>query len=256
MFDSITLIGAGRIAHILLGGWQAAGKVLPPVRVFDSSAEALGRLQAAFAAVEPVTLAEASRSELLLLGVHPPVLAELLPELAPGLRPEALICSLAPKWRLPQLQAALGGFANLARMNPNATSLVGKGFNPVAYGAAVSPAQRQALQDLFAPLGAMPEVADEQIESYAVISAMAPTYFWFQFTALQQLAESFGLETEAASEAISTMLHGAVDTLFTSGLTPRQVMDLLPVHPLGQAEEPIRELLESAVRQMHQKLQG
>ena len=254
MFDSIGIIGAGRIAHILLGGWKHTATALPPIRVYDVSTEALTTLKAAFPLVHISTLEETSNSDLLLLGVHPPVLADLLPQIRPLLRPEAVVCSLAPKLRLPQLQAQLGGFHRLARMNPNATSIIGQGMNPLVFAPQLPEAARLSLRTLFAPLGQLPEVADEQLESYAVISAMGPTYFWFQFHALEQLAESFGLARHEARQAIATMLHGAVDTLLASELPPEVVMDLVPVRPLADDEETITNMLATRLRAIHGKL--
>jgi len=254
MFDSIGIIGAGRIAHILLGGWQHKATALPPIRVYDVSAEALSKLKAVFPQVQISTLEETSNSDLLLLGVHPPVLAELLPQIRPFLRTDAVVCSLAPKLRLPQLQTQLGGFSRLARMNPNATSIIGQGFNPLVFADQLPEESRQQLRTLFAPIGQLPEVADEQLESYAVISAMGPTYFWFQFHALEQLAESFGLARHDARQAIATMLHGAVDTLLTSALSPSEVMDLVPVRPLADDEGAITSILATRLQAMHNKL--
>lgn len=256
MFESIGIIGAGRIAHILLGGWRHTATVLPPIRVYDVSTEALSKLKAAFPQVHISTLEETSDSDLLLLGVHPPVLADLLPRICPLLRPEAVVCSLAPKLRFPQLQAQLGGFSRLARMNPNATSIIGQGVNPLVFAADLPDAARLSLRTLFAPLGQLPEVADEQLESYAVISAMGPTYFWFQFHALEQLAESFGLARQEARQAIAAMLHGAVDTLFSSELLPEAVMDLVPVRPLADDEETITNIFATRLQAMHGKLHG
>lgn len=254
MFNSIGLIGAGRIAHILLGGWQHTATALPPIRVYDVSADALSKLKAAFPQVQISTLEETSNSDLLLLGVHPPVLAELLPQIRPLLRTDAVVCSLAPKLRLPQLQTQLGGFSRLARMNPNATSIIGQGFNPLVFADQLPKESRQQLRTLFAPLGQLPEVADEQLESYAVINAMGPTYFWFQFHTLQQMAESFGLPRHDARQAIATMLHGAVDTLLASELPPGDVMDLVPVRPLADDEEAITKMLATRLQAMHGKL--
>ncbi len=254
MFDSIGIIGAGRIAHILLGGWKHTATALPPIRVYDVSTEALTTLKTAFPQVQISTLEETSNSDLRLLGVHPPVLADLLPQIRPLLRPEAVVCSLAPKLRLPQLQAQLGGFHRLARMNPNATSIIGQGMNPLVFAPQLPEAARLSLRTLFAPLGQLPEVADEQLESYAVISAMGPTYFWFQFHALEQLAESFGLARHEARQAIATMLHGAVDTLLASELPPEVVMDLVPVRPLADDEETITNMLATRLRAIHGKL--
>lgn len=254
MLDSIGIIGAGRIAHILLGGWKHTATALPPIRVYDVSTEALTTLKTAFPQVQISTLEETSNSDLRLLGVHPPVLADLLPQIRPLLRPEAVVCSLAPKLRLPQLQAQLGGFHRLARMNPNATSIIGQGMNPLVFAPQLPEAARLSLRTLFAPLGQLPEVADEQLESYAVISAMGPTYFWFQFHALEQLAESFGLARHEARQAIATMLHGAVDTLLASELPPEVVMDLVPVRPLADDEETITNMLATRLRAIHGKL--
>ncbi len=254
MLDSIGIIGAGRIAHILLGGWKHTATALPPIRVYDVSTEALTTLKTAFPQVQISTLEETSNSDLLLLGVHPPVLADLLPQIRPLLRPEAVVCSLAPKLRLPQLQAQLGGFHRLARMNPNATSIIGQGMNPLVFAPQLPEVARLSLRTLFAPLGHLPEVADEQLESYAVISAMGPTYFWFQFHALEQLAESFGLARHEARQAIAAMLHGAVDTLLSSELPPEVVMDLVPVRPLADDEKTITNLLATRLRAIHSKL--
>lgn len=254
MFDSIGIIGAGRIAHILLGGWKHTATALPPIRVYDVSDEALSKLKTVYPQVQISTLEETSHSDLLLLGVHPPVLADLLSQIRPFLRPDAVVCSLAPKLRLPQLQTQLGGFSRLARMNPNATSIIGQGFNPLVFADQLPEESRQQLRTLFAPLGHLPEVADEQLESYAVISAMGPTYFWFQFHALEQLAESFGIARHEARQAIATMLHGAVDTLLASELPPSEVMDLVPVRPLADDEETITNLLATRLQAMHNKL--
>ena len=38
------------------------------------------------------------------------------------------------------------------------------------------------------------------------------------------------------------MLHGAVDTMFASDLTPERVMDLVPVRPMAGAEQAILQM--------------
>ena len=109
---------------------------------------------------------------------------------------------------------------------------------------------------LLTSLGATPEVADELIETYAVVSAMGPTYFWFQFDALRQQAEGFGLSPEAARETLRTMLHGAVETMFASELPPERVMNLVPVRPMADSEAAIVEMQRRGVGAIHAKLHG
>lgn len=95
----------------------------------------------------------------------------------------------------------LHGFDKLSRMNPNAASIVGKGYNPISFAVGLPQDLRSQLIELVSPLGNTPVVDDNMIENYAVISAMGPTYFWFQFDALRQQAESFGM-TEKRPERL------------------------------------------------------
>jgi pyrroline-5-carboxylate reductase len=139
-------------------------------------------------------------------------------------------------------------------MNPNAPSIVGAGFNPVVFAEGFPLVAREALLDLMAPLGASPQVSDSLIEACAVITAMGPTYFWFQFDALRQLAEAFGMEASFARGALRSMLHGAVDTLFDSDLPAQRVMDLVAVRPLADDEAQILGLLRERVAGIHLKL--
>ena len=94
---------------------------------------------------------------------------------------------------------ALGGFNRLARVIPNAPSIVGQGYNPVSFSEQLSPEERARVLALFAPLGACPEVAENTLEAYAIVAAMGPTYLWYQLYQLIDLGVEFGLTREAAA---------------------------------------------------------
>jgi pyrroline-5-carboxylate reductase len=103
------------------------------------------------------------------------VLAAAAGSAAAVLKPTAILVSLAPKFTIAKLSALLGGFARIARSNPNAPSVVGAGFNPIVFAPALTAADRATIAALFAPLGDSPEVAEEKIEAFAVFTAMGPT---------------------------------------------------------------------------------
>ncbi len=254
MFNSIGFIGAGRIVHIMLEGWRRAGTKLPDIYAFDQSQEAIAALRRAFPEVRAATLAEASSQALVFDSLHPPALGETLGEIGKNLREDAVFCSLAPVIKLPALQQKLGGFTRLVRLNPNAPSIVSSGFNPISFGAGLPKDARAALLALLAPLGACPQVDDHMIETYAIVSAMGPTYFWFQFEELRRMAESWGMKSDEARDAIGSMLHGAVNTMFGGGLTPERVLDLVPVRPMAGDEEAIRGMLQARVGAIYAKL--
>lgn len=235
--ESVGFVGGGRIARIMLEGWKRADAMPPRVVVSDSNAEVLAALQARFPNIETCVgdNCAAAGQQIVFIGLHPAAFAEGLAGVGAALRPDTIVVSLAPKITIERLTAILG-FNRTARANPNAPSIVGAGYNPIAFGPGLDADARQLILDLFAPLGESPIVDEPTIEAYAVTSAMGPTYLWFQLYGLRDLAASFGLSDEAAAAAVDRMTRGALDTMASSGLTPAEVMDLVPVHPLGEVE--------------------
>lgn len=233
----IGFIGGGRVTRIILNGWAKADALPANIVVSDCNADTLAQIKTAFPGVEAVAnSAAAAAQEVVFLAVHPPVMAEVCAGIKGALKPGAIVISLAPKFTAEKLTGLLGGFARLARVIPNAPSLIGQGYNPVAFGPALTPADRATVGALLKPLGDCPEVAEEKLEAYALLTAMGPTYLWFQLETLRELARSFGLTDDDLTPALKRTVCGATRTLLESGLTPAQVMDLIPVKPLAEEE--------------------
>ena len=129
---------------------------------------------------------------------------------------------------------ALSGFSNITRINPSASSIINSGLNPVCYSPSMTVEKRTAVIELMKPLGTLPEVEEQKIEAYAMISAMGHTYFWPQIQKLTEFAISFGMDKSEAQSVVTEMLNGTSATLFNSGLTYSEVVDLVPVKPLNE----------------------
>jgi pyrroline-5-carboxylate reductase len=240
---SIGFVGAGRIATIILAGLDRAGQRPRRVVVSDPSATALQALGSRVHGIELTSdNAVAATSDIVFLAVHPPIIREIAGSLIPHLRPDAVVVSLAPKLTLEGLAELLGGFASIVRVIPNAPSVVGAGYNPVCFGPAVDTPVRKVVLDLLGALGESPQVAEADLESYAILTAMGPTYLWFQLYELADLATSFGLGHEDARRALRAMVEGAVATMEQSGLSAADVMDLVATRPLNEDEASILEL--------------
>ncbi len=251
---SIGFIGTGRVARIMIEGWKRAGRLAETIVVSDAATAAADAVAAEFPFVVKGDADTAAAQDIVILGLHPPAMSEALPKLAPGLKADAIVLSLAPKLRFTKLAELLGGFSRLARQNPNAPSIVNRGYNPIAFAPGLDAAARADLLDLLTPLGATPEVDETTIEAYALISAMGPTYLWFQLALLRRLAAEFGLTDAAAREAVAAMTHGAAATLLESDLPPERVMDLVPVKPLSGDEDTIVGLYRSRLEPLYAKL--
>ena len=255
--STIGMVGGGRVVRILLGGWKRAGQPLPPVVVSDADAGTRERLQAQFPSIV-VTQdnREAARQDLVLFALHPPAFPAVLGEIKASLPADAVLVSLAPKWTMAAIGEVLGGFNRLARIIPNAPSIVNKGYNPLSFSEHLAPADRAQVRSLFTPLGACPEVPEDALEAYAIVAAMGPTYLWYQLYQLIDLGCEFGLTREAATAAVVAMLDGATSTMVGAGLAPEGVMDLIPVKPLAAMEPTVKDAYASTLGALHKKLKG
>jgi len=255
---TLGFVGAGRVARIILGGLEKAGQMPAKIVASDTNPEALKRLQSGFPAVrtELNNNREAAVQDLVLLGLHPPAIAGALAEIKDFLKPDAILISLAPKLSIARLTEGLGGFGRIVRMIPNAASIVGKGYNPVVFWGMLHREEKAEIQALGGALGKCPEVAEDKLEAYAVITAMGPTYLWFQLHELRNLAESFGMSAGEADTGVAEMAAGTISTLFGSGMAPAEVMDLIPVKPLGEEESHITAMYRERLEPLYKKLKN
>lgn len=253
--DRVGFVGGGRVVRFLLEGWERVDALPSEILVCDPDETVLGRLKSDFPSIQACSLGEVVKASVVFLAVHPPDLNGLLGELKGIMPPGAVVISLAPKISIAALQSALG-VSRVARMIPNGPSAIGRGYNPVTFASELEPETAEKLDQTFSAWGEAPRVPEEQLEAYAIISAMGPTYMWFQWQTLRELAEEFGLSSEAADEAILKMVVGAADCLLAHGRDPACVIDMVPVKPLQPEEEAFRSAYATRLGALYQKLKG
>lgn len=254
-YRAIGIIGAGRVTRFLLDGWAAHSSLPAGISVADCNAEVAAALWRDHPSIAVCDAAAAAASDLLVLAVHPPVMMEVLEAIRPRVRPGAVVLSLVPKIGCAKIAAALG-VTQVARMIPNAPSVIGRGFNPVAFADGIDPQAKVALMALAAAWGEAPEVPEAELEAYAVLSAMGPTYLWFQWQTLRELGREFGLSPQATDRALLRMIEGAAATLLGSGRDSAAVMDMVPVRPFAEIEDQIKEAYRTRLAAIYQKLRS
>jgi len=65
---------------------------------------------------------------------------------------------------------------------------------------------------------------------------------------------SYGMDEMEAKTAITEMLWGTTETLFKSGLSYSEVIDLVPVKPLGEVEETIKAYYDQYLNGLFNKI--
>ncbi|MGE5431016.1 MAG: pyrroline-5-carboxylate reductase family protein [Syntrophomonadaceae bacterium] len=239
---SYGFIGGGRITRIILKGLSNTGLTFPNVVVSDIIMGYLEKLKQTYPelCVSYNDDKMPARQDIVFISLHPPLICEILKEIKTELKDSTIIVSLAPKITMAKMQEALGGFNRVVRIIPNAPSIVNAGYNPVSFASGISEKEKSGILGLFSLLGDCPEVSEEKLEAFAVLTAMGPTYLWFQLYELMSIMKEFGLNNSETEDGIKKMTEGALKTMF-SGMSSEEVMDLVPVKPIGDVEEKIKE---------------
>ena len=251
---TLGFIGGGRITKIFLQAFQNKAVDLDSVLVFEPNTETAAALKKQFPQIVLAeTPVEPAGQDIVVLAVHPPMMMETLANIKAALTADSFIVSLAPKISMEKMAAVLHS-EKLLRMIPNATSFINKGYNPVAFHNSVKEEEKQSLLKLFGILGKTMEVEEGMLEGYAVVSAMLPTYFWFQWKKMEEIAMKTGFSEADAKKVIKDTLSRSIKLYYKSDLTPDEVIDLIPVKPIGENEEQIEQILETKLLGLFDKI--
>jgi pyrroline-5-carboxylate reductase len=253
---TLGFIGGGRITRILLNGFKNANVSFGKIIVYETNETVLSALKKDYPQIESsgTDSSKAASADWVFVALHPPVLMETLTAIKNFVKKDALLISLAPKITVDKINSVLPDVPNIARMNPNAGTYVNKGYNPVFFAPHADKKVVNEFLKTFEKLGKVPVVQENQIEAYAMVSAMGYTYFWYQLQQLKELGLSYGLSEQEANETISAMLDGTTETLFNSGLNYEKVVDLVPVKPMLEHENTIREYYKTCLNGLYQKI--
>ena len=254
MKQSIGFIGGGRVTKIFLQGFKNKNVQFGKIIVVDTNPEVLTNLKKQFPKVESADALNAAGQDIVFISLHPPVVMDTLELIKGEIKADAVVISLAPKINLLKLSLKLGHVKNLARLIPNATSYINEGYNPVTFSKDFDPSKKQVILDLLKAMGNTFEVSEEKLESYAIMSAMLPTYFWFQWKELVAIGQKIGLSEKESNDSINDTLIASLKLMFKSGLTPQEVMDLIPVKPIGEHELQITEIYKTKLFGLFEKI--
>jgi len=254
MNNSIGFVGGGRVTKILLQGFKNKNVKFGKIVVTDTNPEVLANLKKQFPEVEASEVKVAASQHIIFIALHPPVVMDTLELIKNDVKADAIVISLAPKINLPKLSMKLGHVKNLARLIPNATSYINEGYNPVTFAPGFDNLKKQEIMEILSTLGTTFEVSEEKLESYAIMSAMLPTYFWFQWRELADIGEKIGLSDDESKKSIYETIIASLDLMYKSGLSASDVIDLIPVKPIGEHEQQIAEIYKTKLIGLYEKI--
>ena len=251
---SLGFIGGGRITKIFLQAFKNKNIGFKKIAVADPNSDTTGKLKQLFPQIEIVGIEQCSAQDVVFIALHPPVIMETIEKMAAFVPNKSIVISLAPKIKIGGIAGKLHATLKIARLIPNATSVINEGYNPVCFSDTISQQEKTEIFELLNLLGNTFEVPEQKLEAYAVISAMAPTYFWFQWKSISEIGAKIGMDEEEARSALYYTMLAALNTYFKSGLTPDEVFDLVPVKPMAEYESHITELFNTRLNAVYEKI--
>lgn len=247
------ILGVGSMGGAILQGLLAPHvEIDGPIRVTTFSAASAAELDK-LQGVLPVALAtnedanrEAVRgAKLIILGVKPHMIPDLLRDIADHIAPDAVVVSVAAGVTLQSMRDLLPETVTVLRAMPNTPSLIGKGVTGIVQDEETPDAALELAIRLFETVGDVITVQSEaQLNDLSAISGSGPAYVFLFIEKLTEAARRMGFTDEAARTMAEQTFLGATLLLEHSGEDP-QVLRRNVTSPGGTTERAIAAFMEA-----------
>lgn len=219
----IAILGAGSMGGAILHGLVRSGRA-PHVTVTNRSAAKAAELDG-LPGVTSIALESdpganarvAAQADIVLVGVKPVMVPDLLREIASALRPGTIVVSVAAGVTIATFASIVGEQVPVLRSMPNTPALVGKAVTGLAAGPAVTAAQTALVRSLFETCGVVIEVPEGQIDALSTISGSGPAYVFLLIEELAEAARGKGFSDADARLMAEQTFIGSVALLEHTG---------------------------------------
>lgn len=245
----IALLGSGKMGGILLQAFLRHGLVepqqlRPTVRHTDRAA-ALSRQLGLSVSTDN---REAARdSEILLLGVKPSQVPDVVREIAPDLSASKLIISFAASVQTRAIEQAAGCNLPVVRAMPNTPAAVGEGITALCGGRFCTPDHMALAQQIFSTVGRTVVVDEKHMDAVTGLSGSGPAFLYIIIEALAEAGVNVGLPRDVATLLAAQTTLGSAQMVLQTGSHPALLKDAVTT-PAGCTVDGILELEEGGLR--------
>src|SRR5467141_985618 len=174
----LAVLGTGKLGGILLRAYLKQ-ELFSPKRVTATvkhaeKASALAKELGVSATTENRTAVHGA--DIVLLGVKPQVVGEVLKEIAPELNEKTLVISVAASVPTSYIEQRLGGKVPVVRAMPNTPSAVGCGMPGICRGVHAGEGHLETAGAMFNAVGRTVVVDEKNMDAVTGLSASGPAY--------------------------------------------------------------------------------
>lgn len=256
LLPTVAILGSGNMAGAVLEGMLAKGLAeTSPVLVTtrsQSSADAYAnesRVHAVSLEHDPNANRAAARDAgVIILGVKPQMLGELLREIADDVKPGTICISLAAGTSIATIEGELAEGVRVIRAMPNTPAAIGLGATGIAAGTHADDQAMAIAATIFAAAGSVVTVPESQIAQVAAISGSGPAYVYYFIEALIDAGVASGLDVDTAADLAHQTFLGASELAARRRDLGAAELRRRVTSPKGTTEQAIRVFDESDVR--------
>jgi pyrroline-5-carboxylate reductase len=245
----VAVLGAGKMGGILLQAFLKQN-----LFALDQIHATVGHMEKAVALsvqwgvdVSTDNLSAASQADLILIGVKPFQVPDLMAEIKPALTTAKTLVSFAASVKTRAIEEAAGMDIAVIRAMPNTPSALGAGAAGLCKGRFVSAKQMELAQRIFETVGRVVVVDEKHMDAVTGLSASGPAYIYIIIEALAEAGVKVGLPRDVATQLAAQTVFGAGKMVLETGYHPALLKDAVTT-PAGCTIDGILELEEGGLR--------
>jgi pyrroline-5-carboxylate reductase len=245
----VAVLGAGKMGGILLQAFLKQNLFAP-----DQIHATVGHAERALALstqwgvdVSTDNLKAAGKADLILLGVKPLQVPDLIAEIRPALTKTKTLVSFAASVKTRAIEDAAGLDIAVIRAMPNTPSALGAGAAALCRGRFVSARQMELAERIFETVGRTVTVEEKHMDAVTGLSGSGPAYIYIIIEALAEAGVKVGLSRDIATQLAAQTTFGAAKMVLETGYHPALLKDAVTT-PAGCTIDGILELEEGGLR--------
>ncbi len=245
----VALLGAGKMGGTLLQAFLK-NHLFRPENIIATVQHADRARQLAKQwgiAVTTDNLAAARQSDLILLGVKPQTVPEVVQQIRSVLTAKKTLLSFAASVKTGALEQAAGLDLAVIRAMPNTPALVGCGATALCAGKFVTAEQFALAERVFMSVGRTVRVEEKHTDAVTGLSGSGPAYIYIILEALAEAGVKVGLPRDIATLLATQTALGAATMVLETGSHPALLKDAVTT-PAGCTMDGILELEEGGLR--------
>ena len=186
-------------------------------------------------------------ADIVLLGVKPQVVGDVLKEIKPELDKDTLVISVAASVPTAYIEQRLGEKIPVIRAMPNTCSIVGTGMTGICKGARASAEHLEIAKALFDAVGRTVVVDEKNMDAVTGLSASGPAFAYIILESLAEAGVKVGLPRDVATLLAAQTMKGSASVVLETGDHPALLKDSVTT-PAGCTIDGIMELEEGKLR--------